>query len=62
MPQRLHRIFPLRSPECIRCGEATGTCPRVACFWGEVVEFITHGLQLALPITPELLLIQEAEP
>lgn len=69
MPQRLHRIFPLRSPECTRCGKTTGTylhkfwgCPVVARFWREVVELINHHLELALPTNPELFLgIQEDE-
>lgn len=64
MPQRLHRIYPQRSPDCTYCVGDVGTylhmfwsCPRVAHFWGEMVELVNVRLQLTLPTTPKLLLL-----
>lgn len=63
-PQRLHRIYPHRSPNCPRCQSPDSTyihmfwtCPHVVTFWAAVFESINIRLQLTLLIVPELALL-----
>lgn len=63
-PQRLHGMFPLRSPNCPRCQSIDGTflhmfwtCPRLSRFWAEVGEAINIRLQMSIVLTPELALL-----
>lgn len=63
-PQRLHQIYPDRSPNCPRCQSPDSTymhmfwtCPRIVQFWETIFESIDIRLQLTLPILPELALL-----
>lgn len=63
-PQRLHRIYLDRDPECPRCKAHTGTffhifwdCPIISAYWTKVFGEINSRLQLSLPMIPELALL-----
>lgn len=60
-PQRLHRIYPERSPDCPRCKSPDSSyihlfwsCPRLSFYWSAIMEGINARLQLEIPLTPEL--------
>lgn len=63
-PQRLHRIYPNRSPDCPRCQSPDSTymhmfwtCPLIEKFWAAIFESINIRSQLTLPVSPELALL-----
>lgn len=63
-PQRLHQIYPNRSPNCNRCQSPDSTylhifwtCPLLVKYWTAIFESINIRLQLTLPVSPELALL-----
>lgn len=64
-PMRLCRIYPNRDPHCPCCRMQLGTylhmfweCPTLSTFWSGIFEQLNARLELSVPMSPELALLE----